>query len=539
MKYVSVTSPGSEMSRPIFNYFDDYLISLGEPITSKSWKAERVRKHVNNIINESKKEKYSLYIDSGGFQIIVGYVDADRIEDFIKVYHSVLEKHRGDIHRIFALDVYSDSFMKEFVTIRPEIPHLVNGKESTIMNSKEKDAVVVPKFPTVYVKEDLIEFYEANHLSMSSSIELIKKYPEIADKQLFILQSSNTVTFNIWKDLFDDLEVYKYHKLWSIGGLVGLKKLTNAKFSHAVPATLWLLTQRKKHNFTIDQVHWLGQSSRLSFLSMALFESLYNINMTSDSSQLVRFAPLEAKLPYIIETSENEFELVETVQEIHKMFKLHSFKDEFCYVKKMRDGTTVEMSTKFMEGKRTSIYGDVNIYGFSTVEAYNNTVVPEEGAPYLYVQMTHEQYFELTGKLNNQTFIEFQSQNLSADKNFGRFIVEKIMAIGLDNIVEETQLRDLHPIMNRDRTAKELMNNIDYFKQFSPIVESGDIDSANVIMTNIVNSYADRLASRTIETTKIKPVTHQEDEDIEVEQGCEMSSDELISHTPEVNHPGL
>jgi len=507
MKYISVTSPGTDMAKPIFNYFNKYLISLGEPITNNSWDALKLMKHLDKILEE-KPEDYKLYIDSGGFQIIVGYVESDRIYSYINVYHTLLKKYKDKIETIFGLDVYSDSFMKTFKTLPP----IYRESEHSLGKIIAKPSRNVPIFPDTYIKEDMLDFYDANKYSMLKSIELIKEFPEIANKQIFILQSSNIITFNIWKDLFDELEVYKYYKRWSIGGLVGLKKSTNARFSHAVPATLWLLTQQRLHNFEIDQIHWLGQSSRLSFLSMALFEKIYGINMTSDSSQLVRFAPLEAKLPYIIK-QDDDFELISSKSEVVKMFNNHSIKDAKCFIKVTSASNIVEMKSPQQLKIIENNLKDGKVFYFDQI-IYDQILNSKEE---MYFQLTTEQYFKLTGKLDNQTFIEFQSQNLSADLEFGNFIINKIMKLvkykindeevsfedfksssdqkkftistGIDAIDTVEDIKCLHPIMNRGRTSLELFNNIKYFKQFAPIIKEKDIQKANHIMDTIVLNY--------------------------------------------------
>ena len=491
MKYVSVTSPGSEMSKPIFNYFDDYLVSLGEPATSKAWTLKSILSHTRKLINEKQEDSrdISLYIDSGGFQIIVGYVSFNRITEFVDTYHFVLKKFKNEIDRIFALDVFSDTFFERKNII---------GADGKVILKPNGNKLTVPDYPEVYSNEHpaIIDLYNANKYSMESSIELIKEFPQIADKQLFILQSGNHLTFNLWRELFTDLEVYKYYKLWSVGGLVGLKKSTNAKFSHAVPATLWLLTYQKHFDFTIDQVHWLGQSSRLSFLSMALFERLYGINMTSDSSQLVRFAPLDAKLPYIFKEG-NDFKLAENKADvIQLMLPKHSIVNARCYISKTHLGTIKELKPDVV------LKQDLDVHPI--IEYNKDTfadIIPDEGV--IFFSMSPTEYLELTGKLDNQTFIELQSQNLDADLHFGNLIADKIMTVSIDSI-DEKGIRELHPIMDRGRTAKELYNNIQLFKQFAPIVEAGDLAAADTIMQTIVDSYIKESFEEIVEREEIQ-----------------------------------
>jgi len=493
MKYISVTSPGSSMSKPIFNYFDDYLVSLGEPATSDSWDLTGLRTHLIHMLH-NKPSKYGLYIDSGGFQIIVGYVSPGHINKFIEAYHTLLLERKDHIDTIFALDVFSLNMFP-----------VILGEKSIESNNN------IPNIPNVFDMNNpvLEKLYEYNKYSMESSINLIKQYPEISNKQVFIMQSGNSLTFEIWKKLFTELEVYKHYKRWSIGGLVGLKKRTNAKFSHAVPATLWLLTYQKKYDFKIEQVHWLGQSSRLSFLSMALFERLYDINMTSDSSQLVRFAPIEAKLPYIV-TYENDFKLIHTIEEVKSvMFKQHSIPDAAIYIRKINNVSWEEV--RFEKINKYSSF----ICEFSTESYMNYEPKSHENVVF---KLTPLEFYNLTGKIDNQTFIELQSQNLDADLKFGNFIVDKIMKLkryfktvedkiieikedeyidnkdhfidsGIDAIHIVEDIRNLHHIMDRGRTATELFNNLQYFKDFRNIVSTGNTLEADIIMEDITKSY--------------------------------------------------
>ena len=442
MKYVSVSQPGSEMTDPIFNYFDDYLVSMGEPLTNINWISTQIENHIEKILKE-KPENTRLFIDSGGFQIIMGYLDEygkfgeylkSRVPDYIRTYHNTLEKYYENIDLIFGLDIFNSKY-----------------------------------------EPDMIEYL--NYESVQKSIDLIKKYPVIADKQLFVMQTSNMNSFRTWKKMLLELEVYKYYTKWSFGGLVGLKKATNAKFSHAVPATLWLLTYQKKYNFKIEHIHWLGQSSRLSFLAMGLFEKLYNLNMTSDSSQLVRFAPIEAKLPYLME-SNGEFELIKNREDILKMFDNHSIPDRKINGIKRLNGSFQLVNSNTV----TPIRDDNSNYFEYTEENFAN------GKTCDYFYMTPKQYYIKNKNLDNATFIEFQCQNLSADLKFGDLISTMIVEAGIDTITEK-QLKELHPILCNGRVAKELMNNIEFFRKFKDVVSTGNAAEADKIMEDVLTSY--------------------------------------------------
>ena len=300
MDYIGVLSstPHSPAYRSTFKYFNKYLITLGEPTASTNWTMLHILKHARNIIIKEKVpgQDAELMIDSGGFQIIVGKIRQERILEFIECYHKVLELYPNEIDKIFSLDINN-------------------------FNMTTKD------------------IYDWNKRSTEMTIESMKKFPQLKSKVLFVLQNRNERVFEIWRKLFVENRVWEHFDLYSFGGLVGLKKATKVNFNHAVPATMWLLTYAKKYNFEIKQLHWLGQSSRVVFIAMALLEKLYGIYLTSDSSEIIRFAPIAQKLPLLkkevhynedTEKYHNNFDFARTPIEVLDMLDFHSWDDDHC-----------------------------------------------------------------------------------------------------------------------------------------------------------------------------------------------------------------
>lgn len=476
MDYISVGEPNSSTGERINKYFNNYLISFGEIQHKKKndkfdgW--ERGGKYMQKILDDSdiaqayhisqyvlkhggsddlkyniakfqeireKNERYksekhnkklyrggdvlrsatevinhpdakqipkrNLYIDSGGFQIIMNYFGTavttnNSILPFIQVYHNVLSnpKFHDRIHKIFSLDVNNISFSKE-------------------------------------------DIYKFNKISILMSIDIIKKYESVKNKQLFVLQTRNRVVFDIWKKLFIEFEVYKYYKLWSFGGLVGLKKDTAANFSHAIPATLWLLTYQKKYKFPIEQIHFLGQGSKLNFISMGLLEKLFGLNMTSDSSQLVRFAKIDHKFPltYQIPTDHTD--------------RHDDVKANFGLIE------------------------EVNSLIDTTFEHYEDND-----------RKLMKDEFSKGGKFNNADFSEVLSQSTHADMHFGEIISKEIIEFGIDKINVD-DIRGIHPILKRGRLATEVMNNINYIKIAIPFIREGNTDHADKMMYAIFDKY--------------------------------------------------
>lgn len=299
LEYVGVLSskPSSPAYRSTFKYFNKYLITLGEPTAAPSWTLLSILKHAHNIIvHEKIGNGAELMIDSGGFQVITGKITKNRILEFIECYHMVLEKYPNEIQKIFSLDINNFGMTAD-------------------------------------------EILEWNYKSTLATMESMKKFPILKEKVLFVLQNRNRRVFEIWRKLFVEKKVWEHFDLYSIGGLVGLKKDTGVDFNHAVPATMWLLVYAKKYNFEIKQLHWLGQSSKVVFIAMAIMEKLFGVYFTSDSSELIRFAPIAQKLPLIRKvvayddrTSEfkDDFGYARTGDDVMEMLSLHSWDDDGC-----------------------------------------------------------------------------------------------------------------------------------------------------------------------------------------------------------------
>ena len=413
MEYVVVFgSPSSlnERSDIIFNYFNNYLISIAEATQSKNWSLFQINKNVKKMLQFKKTEikkynkKIELYLDSGGFQIIVGYIKPNRIREYTDVYHFILKKYYKDIDYIFSLDITNKSW----------------DRKTTI---------------------------EYNDYSIDQSIQLIKNIPEIADKQLFIVQTRTTYIFDLWKELMDKHQVYKYYKKYSFGGLVGLKKETNAKFTHVVPFIFWLLLKIKQNNGTIEHLHLLGQSSRLIIFTAILIERLLEekenlkIKLTMDSSELIRFSPIDQKLPLFAKTIENE-------------------KKKYFYIRNLDDIEHMLLEHSSKKHLKT-----------------------EDNDKYL-----NELEKIKRGKIDNEDFIEFLSQNINNTKEFtNEFIDEK----GIDNILkmDVDDLKNSHEFFTQGRLSTEIKNNIDLINEFYQYYKNNDINNAEKRCFEILKTY--------------------------------------------------
>jgi len=409
MRYVAVLGIGAQ--RPVaevtFTYFKDYLISMAEPTTNRNWTLFQVNKQMKKIIDQKKEyqkidQDVKLFVDSGGYQVIVGYINKNRVIEYIDTYHFLLKKYYKDIDYIFSLD---------------------------IMNR-------------AWDRETLINF---NDNSINKSINLIKEIPEISNKQLFIVQTRTLPVFKLWKELMDKNEVFKYYKRFSFGGLVGLKKETNAKFSHVVPFIFWLLLKSKENNGNIEHIHLLGQSSKLMVFTSIFLENYlskkFNINLeiTMDSSELVRFAKIEHKLPILCKT-EDSYKYIKELKDLEHSLNNHSMIDE------------IKESSEF-KNKTDNL-------------------------------ITY-------GKLENRDFVDFMCQNISSMIKFSHEMLdnksEKDLTEMFDYNVDD--LKEQHLIFKQGRLAQEIFNNLTLIKDYSNLFESNDLNAIENKCIEILKSY--------------------------------------------------
>lgn len=530
--YVAVSSVGKQNDyRSVFKYFNKYLITLGDPTTSPGWNLMSIMKHARNVLVNERIKTAELYVDSGGFQIIVGYIPPSRILEYIECFHIVLDKYHNEIDKIFSLDVNN-------------------------------------------FKMSATEILEWNEKSTQMTINSIQKFPVLKDKVFFIVQNRNEKVFEIWRKLFIEKEVYKHFNLYSFGGLVGLKKDTNAVFNHAVPATMWLLTYQKHFNFDIKQLHWLGQSSRVVFIAIALIERLFKIYVTADSSEIVRFAPIASKLPMLCKTVSYceethkpivDFDFARVPKDILSMLEFHSWDDDHCprvsrdnlklwnididvlhsvpqdlfdyifylmYKNTGNEENIIEYkdhATKLLD-QLNRICNNKKLFK-SDLEFFINNISDETIDLYnIHLTFTDEEFSQLTNispeskgfvieirnlinklknfkyvkkrslqaiesfkktnltKLANCDFIELSCQNIDSAITLSDPISEKILEIGLENCTIEN-LKEIHPTMHQGHTAKTTLANIKWILKFLPVIEKGDINQADEFMREIVKGY--------------------------------------------------
>lgn len=144
------------------------------------------RRHIDPIGGE-------LFLDSGGYSIIVGDVSPEDIPKFIDCYNVCLVKERPADSWIFSLD----------------IPFRIND----------------PEFNTRKNIEDL------NRRSLETAREILLAHPEIRDRFYFVWHFKMPGQYEIWNKLYEELSLNDIICNRAIGGMVGIHGAAKIRFS--------------------------------------------------------------------------------------------------------------------------------------------------------------------------------------------------------------------------------------------------------------------------------------------------------------------
>jgi hypothetical protein len=390
MNYVPVlgVAPSQSVITPVSHYFKDYLISIAEPTTSRGWTLQDIHKQMKKI-EKMKLDNMKLYLDSGGYQIITGHITERRIKEYTDVYHMILRQYHDSIEVIFSLDINT------------------------------------PKFS----QDKLLKY---NDYSIQESLKLHKEIPSLTDKQLFVVQSRFPNILEDWLTLMDKHQVGSSFTRYSFGGLVGLKGEIKSHFNHFVPMTIWLLTYLKtREQPAPKQIHMLGQSSRLAIITGIILEKLFGVEITMDSSEIIRFRPIAAKTPMVVK--KDNYEVVSNLTDMQAMIDVHSDPKAHEELEKMKSEI-------------------------------------------------------LDGKVSNQTFVELISQNLDNLIKFGNQLVQDKDINDIINWTKE-DFENHHEIFRMGRLSTEMANNMRLIRIMKPYHENNDFDGIHKHTKTLIANY--------------------------------------------------
>jgi len=226
--YVHTTGsiPETNELKLIDKYVDWYLFSLIGGMSQQNFGfntlhqiTEDIKKYRIILNNNDKK----FIIDSGGYSIIAGQVSPRDVNKFIECYSMFLEKDALDnCSYIMSLDI--PIFLK-------------------------------------YPKNNTVKYiYEANTKSISESVKILKKNPELYEKFVFVYQFKIPKQNKIWKQIYDEqFRNDENLRNFAIGGLVGLRGITNIKFSPFIAPAYRCLKHISDRNLDFRSlIHILG-----------------------------------------------------------------------------------------------------------------------------------------------------------------------------------------------------------------------------------------------------------------------------------------
>jgi len=180
----------TDYNKEIIQITKHSLISIIDGLKQQNFDHSTLQVAMNHI--RGYKAKYmdtvpssKLYMDSGGYSVIVGDVHPQDAGRFIYYYNHYLETERDVYDYMFSLDI--PVFLAH------------------------------PKYNTKAA------IYDFNKQSLSASKEVMIKYPEVQEKFFFVNHFKVEGQYEIWTKLYKELELKKYVKNYAIGGMVGLR----------------------------------------------------------------------------------------------------------------------------------------------------------------------------------------------------------------------------------------------------------------------------------------------------------------------------
>ncbi len=243
-----------------------------------------------------------LYLDSGGYSVIVGDVKPTDVGRFIYYYNYYLENERHIFDYMFSLDI-----------------------------------PIFLEYPQYNTKEHIYNF---NNQSLSASRDILIKYPELCDKFYFIYQFKIDGQYEIWNRLYKELELKKYIRNWAIGGMVGLRGIlrrdpnsTDINFSPFTAMAYksffdYLNSDNVDNNF---HLHSLGVYIKYDRFQLTLLEKLFQqyrvdlehettctqqMFLTYDSVNYMRTAQLKVRDLIIYQFKDNDLYIHNNIQSL-------------------------------------------------------------------------------------------------------------------------------------------------------------------------------------------------------------------------------
>jgi len=423
MEYVHVASKpqrsGVDYNHAIMAQSNLCLYSIIEGMRQKNFNT-----HTLGVAIESIKDFYALYvcpnsgkvyIDSGGYSIIVGNIHPETIPRFVQCYNAMLRLEADSFDRIFSLDIpWSKGF--------PE------------MNTRRK----------------IMDF---NDYSLATAREILLDRPEALERYSFVWHFKMKAQYEIWNHLYDkyDLNNLIHHR--AIGGMVALRGATGISFSPFIGMAYRCLVDfmdgpQIGKPFSL---HYLGMYLQYDRFEMAILDRLFarylegetQILTTYDSVNPMHSARLDTALK-LFEFEGNGIHVYNNLVEAPARIIEHVYRD-----KGLIDFVQEEISRR-QGGDRlqnASSFGPLNIFSHRQVDQYFEYVVGAHGLAEVFFQewsLTKiNGYFETTlSELAKQCPVLFTEhlrkaimENVAITYQFHRWFVDDRSRAGLDRLI--------------------------------------------------------------------------------------------------------
>ncbi len=180
-----------------------------------------------------------LFVDSGGYSIIVGDVHPTAIPRFAQCHNAMFRLEAGEFDKFFSLDI-----------------------------------PLSLRFPEMNTKQKIMDF---NDYALTMACDILNDNPVAQDRYCFVWHFKMLDQYEIWKALYAKHDLNNVIRHRAIGGMVALRGITRIKFSPFIGmAYRCLLDYLDAGRFDQDfSLHYLGMYLPYDRFQMAILDGLF------------------------------------------------------------------------------------------------------------------------------------------------------------------------------------------------------------------------------------------------------------------------
>jgi len=352
------------------NTTKNLLISIIDGLNQKNFGLDTLQSSIKDIIfyknKYSSSPGYKLFIDSGGYSIIVGDVKPSDIQKFIDCYAYYLESQMEIYDYIFSLD----------------IPIFLD-------------------YPTYNTKDNILQL---NTISISKSLKILNKYPQLKNKFYFIYQFKVKGQYEIWDKLYSNLELKNHIKCWGIGGMVGLRGiLRNNPDSNEINfSPFTALAFRSLYDYVnsispeLFRLHMLGVYIKYDRFQIIILEKLFkyylqhdNILLTYDSINYFRTAELKIKNLEIFYISGEDIIKFDKIWDVPLEVLKLVYTDDIFFSNMLEELERLKTSTNLLN---IDTFVPLNVFSNLQIDKFFEMVINKYNIMDLFLSINYDQF---------------------------------------------------------------------------------------------------------------------------------------------------